>query len=176
MKKALIGLIILVTLIIGTYLYNYYTINYPVQTELNNDPRNSGINISTHYENYIDPNTLILDLKEFSGNKSQIDIFRALLQTAYALKADKFKSVKLQFQGEDKFIIPGSYFNEIGKGYADENPIYTIRTFPENILDLNGNKAYEPVEGGFLGVLNVQMDNFNDFTKKWYLSSYEKQP
>ena len=173
MKKILISLIALAVLIVGIYLYNYYRINYPVQTELNNDPRNSGINITTHYENYIEPNTLILDLKEFSGDKSKMDIFRTLLQTAYALKDDDFKSVNLQYQGKDKFIIPGSYFKELGKGYNDENQMYTIRTFPENILDLNGNKAYESVEGGFLGVLNAQMDNFNDFSKKWYASSYE---
>jgi len=172
-KKALISLIILTVLIIGIYLYNYCTINNPVQTELNSDPRNSGINISTHYENYIEPNTLILNLKEFSGDKSKTDIFRALLQTAEALKGQKFEYVILAYNGTNKFEFTGDYFKQLGDEYGHENVMYTLRTITENVLTLDGKKAYEPeYHSGLFGGLIGGMDNFSDFCDKWYMADY----
>jgi hypothetical protein len=103
-KKSFVGLIILVVLMAGTYLYNYI-IDYPVQKELNSDQRNSGININVHYENYVNRNTLIFNLKELPGDKSKIDVFRVLLQSAEALKENKFEFVKLAYRGTNKFEL-----------------------------------------------------------------------
>lgn len=172
-KKALIGLIILSVLIIGIYLYNYYTINNPVQTELNSDPRNSGINISTHYENYVEPNTLILDLKGFSGDKSKTDIFRVLLQSAEALKGQKFEYVKLAYNGKNKFEFTGTYFKQLGDEYNYQNAMYTLRTITKNVLTLDGKKAYDPeYHSGLFGGLISGVDNFSDFCDKWYMTDY----
>lgn len=44
-----------------------------------------------------------------------------------------------------------------------------MRTFPEHVLDMQGQPVYSEWTGGLLGVLNKQMEDFNDFNKKWYL-------
>jgi hypothetical protein len=175
MRNTLIALGIILIIIGGIYGYNHYSIDQLVQHELNSDERNSGIVFDAHYENYVQIDLLVLDLKKISGGKSNADIFRALWQSAYALKDDHFKTVKLEYQGDAKFIIPGDFFKSLGNEYNNENPIYVIRTFPENVLNLEGQHAYEAVYGGVLGVMEAEMDNFNDFAKKWYLNSYQAQ-
>lgn len=48
--------------------------------------------------------------------------------------------------------------------------MYTLRTFPENVMNLDETKAFGSVTGGLFGVLKAQMDQFSDFTKSWYLN------
>ena len=43
-------------------------------------------------------------------------------------------------------------------------------TFPENLKTTSGLSAYSQWEGGMLGVLNRQLEDFNDFHDKWYLN------
>jgi len=80
-----------------------------------------------------------------------------------------FDEVHLCYQGRHKFTIHGSYFSRIGREYTSQNPVYTMRTFPENLLTEDGRRAYPEWEGGIFGVLERQMQDFNDFHDKWYL-------
>lgn len=173
MKKVLFAAVII--LLIGglVYGYNYYTVNRPVQQELNSDERDSGIAFDAHYQNYVQLDVLVLNLKEISGEKTKVDVFRALWQSAFALKNREFKEVRLDYQGDARFILPGDYFNKLGNEYDNENPIYVIRTFPENVLNLDGQHAYQETTGGILGVMATEMDYFSDFSEKWYLKSFE---
>lgn len=45
--------------------------------------------------------------------------------------------------------------------------IYLIRTFPENVKNLDGSPAFSTWEGGLLGVTNRQMEDFNAFMRQW---------
>jgi hypothetical protein len=51
--------------------------------------------------------------------------------------------------------------------------MYTIRTFSDNLLNPSGERAY-PIRynSGLFGNLISGMDNFTDFSNKWYLDSY----
>ncbi|MDT3403277.1 hypothetical protein [Mucilaginibacter terrae] len=71
-------------------------------------------------------------------------------------------------RGTGKFKITGSYFKELGETYDSQNPIYTLRTFAENVSNMDGTKPYDSLEGGMLGVLAGEMDYFKDFSRKWY--------
>lgn len=77
--------------------------------------------------------------------------------------------VYLCYKGTPKFTISGSYFSRLGNEYSFQNPVYTMRTFPENLLTKDGLRAYPEWEGGIFGVLERQMQDFNDFHDKWYL-------
>jgi len=63
----------------------------------------------------------------------------------------------------------------LGKEYSWQNPVYTIRTFPENLINLDGSMAYPEWTGGWLRVTGKQMEDFNNFHKKWYLEDILKE-
>jgi hypothetical protein len=161
--------IVLIILVLIIYAFNYFQLQSNMDNVLKNDPRNNDIKVSVHYGYYINSSILIYDLKTISGDKSAADVFRVFLQFADSVKDKKIDSIELTYKGVPKFILPGEYFQTIGKEYSSQNPIYTIRTFPEKLLKTNGTKAYSQWSGGFIGVLTKQMNDFNDFNKKWYL-------
>ena len=82
----------------------------------------------------------------------------------------KFESVELSFRGHTEFKISGQYFKTLGVEYSSQNPIYTIRTFPEHLMTPDGGQAFPTWTGGWLGFLNKQMEDFNEVHKRWYLS------
>ena len=102
-------------------------------------------------------------------------MFRVLLQFAESVKDYNFEIVELAFRGNTKFKLGGVYFKQLGEEYSWQNPIYTARTFPENLINPDGSQAYGQWTGGWLGVLNEQMSDFNDFHDKWYLDDLIKE-
>lgn len=169
MKKLIWIVIAFAVLVGGVYLFNYLSLTKPVLKKMNFDHRNSGIEVDLHYKNYVMPNVLVFNLKDVSGDKAAADVFRVLLQTTAVFKEKDFDTIELAFKGISKFTLKGDYFKELGEEYETQNPVYTMRTFPENLEDMNGHAVYSEWTGGLLGVLNKQMDDFNDFHEKWYL-------
>ena len=149
--------------------YNYIMVIQPAQTKIQEDTRNEGISVNVHFKFYTIPTTLVYDLKSISTDKAAADVFRAFLQTSSALKDKMFVTVEISYKGQTKYFIKGDYFSKLGTEFGDQNPMYTIRTFPENLFKTNGEAAYQQWTGGALGVLGKQMEDFNDFTKNWYL-------
>lgn len=167
--KKLLGFTLIVILLFGIiYLFNFLSLNQPTQNHTKSDSRNIGINFELHYKAYIFPNILIFNLKDVSSENSSADVFRVFLQVASSLKDKKFKTVELSFKGNSKFILQGDYFEQIGIEFGDQNPIYTMRTFPEHLYDMNGQLAYSEWSGGIIGVMNKQLEDLNDFHNKWY--------
>ena len=171
MKKIIWTLASFIVAVFGIYFFNYFTLTKPVLEDTSKDVRNNGIEIGLHYKNYISTETLIFDLKKIPADKVIADVFRVLLQTSSVLKDKKFENVELSYNGESKFMLKGDYFSELGKEYEEQNPMYTMRTFPEHIYDMNGKTVYTAWDGGVLGVLTNQIEDFKDFNSKWYLEN-----
>jgi hypothetical protein len=149
--------------------WNYIAVSRPAGDAVRADPRNHSVKIRTHFRFYLDRTTLIFDLRSVSLTTSPADVFRIFLQTASALKARRFERVELAHRGSTKFIIRGDYFRQVGNEYGRQNPIYTIRTFPEHVYRLDGTAAYPSWSGGWIGVMNRQMEDFADVHRTWYL-------
>ena len=132
------------------------------------DPRNEGIEVNVYAEE--SASILIYDLRGVSDKNSMADVFRVFLQFADKTKEVKYKTIKLAFRNKIKFIIEGEYFQKLGREHSVQNPVYTIRTFPEHLLFPDGKRAYSSWTGGLIGVAQKQMEDFNDFHKKWYLN------
>lgn len=164
--------IILILLLLPIFISGCIDSN--LQSKMNdvikNDTRNSGIDVSV----YTKGSTLVYDLRSVSKDKSMLDIFRVLLQFSEKVKDDKFEAVELSYDGNTKFKMNGDYFKKLGEEYSSQNPLYTIRTFPENLLNPDGTDAYSKWTGGLFGVLQKQMEDFTDFHKKWYLNDMIK--
>lgn len=136
---------------------------------LDSDPRNKGIAVSIHFGKYINPSELVFDLRDVSGSNSPADVSRVLLQYAETLKAKEFGRIILAYRGTHKFQLKGSYFRTLGEEYRTQNPVYTMRTFPENVYELDGTAAFGKWTGGLLGVFGKQVEDFSELHKRWYL-------
>jgi hypothetical protein len=171
MNKKIIGTCGVFAAVLATIFgMNYMTLQNPMSEVLDVDPRNKGIIVSVHFGKYINPSELVIDLKDVSGSNSPADVSRVLLQYADALKIKEFEKVILAYRGTEKFQLKGSYFRTLGEEYGTQNPVYIMRTFPENVYGLDGTAAFETWTGGLLGVVGKQMEDFNEFHKRWYLA------
>lgn len=172
MRKLVLIFGIFMVAAIGIFLFNFLSLQMPVAKEINEDPRNIGINVCVHLKYYMMPNKLVYDIRKIAPEASRLDVFRAFLQSASALQEKDFNTVFLSSQGNHKFFIEGVYFKELGKEYELQNPIYTSRMFPENLFSLLGEKAYSEWSGGLLGVVTAQMDDFLDACDEWFFNDF----
>jgi hypothetical protein len=169
MKKITSGVIVFCIIGAAVLSFNYVKVSRPLSEVLESDSRNSGINMQAHYLYYVQPKVLVIDVRHISLDKSAADVFRVLLQYASELKEKSFDYVLLQSHGKTKFSLEGDYFKNIGEEYLAQNPVYTMRTFTENVYTPAGEKAFGTWTGGFLGVLNKQLEDFAEFHRKWYV-------
>jgi len=146
---------------------NYLPLQPEMQEVIKGDPRNNGVEVSVRYNRSI----LVYDLKAVGPTNSMVDVFRVLVQFAQAIKSRDVKSVELAFRGRTKFVLNGEYFKKLGEEYSWQNPVYTMRTFTENVFMPDGSRAYPTWTGGLLGVAGKQVEQFDDFHKQWYLKS-----
>jgi hypothetical protein len=177
-KRSLRAIVILalpILLVVCTiYGYNYVRLQSEVNKVVSLDSRNDGIGVSVHYAYYVDFSTLVYDLRSVSGGKSMTDVFRVFLQFSEKMQSQRFTEVELMYKGKVKFTIAGDYFQTLGNEYSFQNPVYTMRSFPENLKNPDGTRAYAEWSGGILGVALKQMEDFNDFHKRWYLDDFSK--
>jgi hypothetical protein len=138
-----------------------------MNTVLKADPRNSGVAVSVQTRS--NQSVLVYDLRAVALTKSMADVFRVFLQFAQTEKSRQFKSVELAFRGHPRFLIDGKYFKELGEEFGTQNPVYTMRTFPENLSKPDGSRAYPTWNGGLIGVVGKQTEDFNDFHRQWWM-------
>jgi hypothetical protein len=147
-----------------------------VDRAIESDARNNGIKVSAYYRDAFGNSVIVFDLQDVSGSKSRLDVFRLLLDFADEIQEEHCEWVELAYRGETKFKVEGYYFRQLGRERSVQNPANTIRTFPENLKTPSGGRAYPEWTGGLLGVLNKQMEDFNDFHDKWYLDDLRYRP
>jgi len=105
LRNSLAALVLLCLLV---WTGNLVLIGLPVSTELGSDSRNESYHLSAHYRFYIDPTTLVLNLRSVD-QAAPIDLFRGLLQAAKALheKGRSFSQVILARGGKPLFTMDG---------------------------------------------------------------------
>ncbi len=160
--------------ILGIAGANYFLVQRSAESVLKSDKRNDGIDVFAHYEYFVIPSVLVIDLRKVSDQNSPADVTRVLLQFAQTQKSKTYSQVKLAHRGKVKFILKGDYFQTLGVEFGDQNPVYSMRTFPGNVYLLDGTAAFGTWTGGMLGVLGKQMEDFNEFHTRWYVSDLAK--
>ncbi|WP_425990593.1 hypothetical protein [Brevundimonas sp. TWP2-3-2] len=143
------------------------TVWIPVAQALGDDNRNDGFGIHAYRTALIHPRDITLDLMSVD-QVATIDLARGLFQSAAALKDREFGQITLARAGKPVFVMSGADFKTLGKSFAaGENPIYLVRTLPEKLSLPNGQEAFGTWSGGWLGVLNGQMQDVNSFGPAW---------
>lgn len=153
------------------WAWNFTSLQGPLDKVLASDARNKGIEARAHFHNFMNPDILVFDIRNVASTNSPADVSRVLLQFSSALKERGFDSVVLASRGSERFKLTGIFFATLGREYGFQNPIYTLRTLPENVLNMNGTPAFPTWTGGMLGVTGKQIDDLNEFHKRWWISS-----
>ncbi|NLH81146.1 MAG: hypothetical protein GX458_09945 [Phyllobacteriaceae bacterium] len=153
---------------VATVAANLFLVTLPAFERLSADPRNAKILIVPHLRWGIDPTTLVIDLWRVDGTAAMVDVDRCLLDVAAALKDRDFTRVELAHRTSVRFQMSGSYFKTLGTERDWQNPVYTMRTMPENMQTPDGLPAFERWSGGMLGVLGKQIDDHNALHRRWY--------
>ena len=166
MKK--LPLILLCLPLFFTSCSNFLNCNYNNLNEvlIEKDFRNKGIEISVCKVD----DKIIIDMLSINSDKSRSDVFRYILQVAEELKEESFERIEFACKGQVKFYITGKYFKKLGDEYGWQNVVYTNRTFPENVKNIDGTYAFSSWTGGALGVLNKQLDDQLEFHNQWYIN------
>ncbi len=171
-SRTLIGIAVVVVLALvfcGILAFNYFSVEQPLHHVLSRDSRNQVVTASAYYDELVDWNTLVFDIKDLSGSAKEIDVLRTFLEYAQAMKGGHFAKVILACRGKKKFTLDGNYFQQLGQGYEHQNPMYTIRTFPTHLTAMDGSKPFTEYVGGVLGVLGKEMEQFTEFNDQWYI-------
>ena len=139
----------------------------PVSQALGQDDRNGGFGMHAYRSAFVHPSDITLDLVTIDSIAT-VDLARGLFQSAEALKDREFGKVTLARGGKTVFVMSGADFKALGLDVAaGENPIYLIRTLPEKLMLADGRPAFGSWSGGWLGVLNKQMEDVNAFGPAW---------
>ena len=131
------------------------------------DPRNAKVDFSLKGSG----DDLHVCVDGIEPEASPMDVFRVFAQTAAQFKEQAFAKVFLCFRGMDKFVLDGVEFQTIGTEYGTQNPVYTVRTFPEKLTTMTGEKAFPARAGGVLYLVRVQMEDFGELNKAWYIDA-----
>lgn len=171
--SVLLGLILLAGCVVGgVWMYNETTLQKPLQRVLIADTRNHGVSMRARFDGWIDFHTVVIDLTDVAGDSSQMDVFRVLLEYANQQKDNQYQRIILAAYGEKKLVVPGDYFQQLGREYDTQNPVYTIRTFSHHVSTMDGTKPFPAPDGGLLWVLKEEMEQFNELNKRWYLDDF----
>lgn len=150
----------------GLIAYNL-TVWAPVATVLGRDDRNAVTSVHVYRSWLIHPRDITVDLVAADG-AATIDLTRALFQAAEALKGREFGRVILARQGKPMFMMEGAAFAQLGQEYSSgQNPVYLIRTLPEQLYLPDGTAAFGSWTGGWLGVFGRQIEDVNSFGQAW---------
>ncbi|WP_141243972.1 hypothetical protein [Sphingomonas lenta] len=164
----LLAIPLFIAALVGLSLYFYNrSVSAPVAAALAGE---TGAETIVRRAGWISSREIVFDVKSADGEIAMVDMLRRLLKSAEALKEREFDKVYLAYKGKDKFYLEGAYFKKLGEEREWQNPVYTMRTLPENVRNLDGSPAFETWEGGWLGVTGKQMEDAGEFQKQWWVN------
>lgn len=164
---SLLAVVVAIGVVIG--IANFLLVAQPVQQQLQADPRNHGVSLTARYASYVDPRTLVLDLRAVR-DAAPADLFRTVLQSAHAFhqRDQRFERVVLARSGKPVFVMEGRVFATLGAEFgADDNPLSLVRTLPSHLLRPSGVAAFGTWEGGLLGVSIKQLEDASEAARQW---------
>ena len=128
------------------------------------------VTIAAYYQMGVVPDVIVFDLWELGYGESAASVLGRFFAFAEEMKDREFREVHLAHRGKTKFVLRGRDFREIGRDHAFQNPVYTIRTFPEKLYTPSGRPAFSTWTGGMIGVLGAQMNDINEVADDWFLN------
>lgn len=143
-RRWIVGLLVLVLLVWGMNAFLY---SRPASVALAADPHTSGMALAAHLRYYLDPTTLILDLKR-ANVADPVDLFRGLLRAVK--KADDATwipaTVVLLRSGTPVYTIAGADISRLAYEFSiARNPNSVVIQLPGK-LRLPGGGPLPPMQ------------------------------
>lgn len=158
-----------ILLIVIIFITNYSRLTLPASSVADDD-----MSVISYYRYGVVPDVIVYDILDVGLSASQAGVIGGFFRYAEKLKDRDFSKVILSYRGSPKFFLRGEYFKQIGLELSYQNPIYTLRTFPEKLETPDGVRAFDTWTGGALGVLNAQLEDVNEMGRQWYLYDMAK--
>jgi len=158
-------IVLLCLLLAGVVGANHFQLNRHAQQAL----KSTSVDVLAYYRYGVLPDTIVYDLRDVGGTASTAEIMGNFMRFAEALKDRRFSEIHLAWRGETRFVLGGRDFRTIGAELSWQNPIYTLRTFPEKLKTPQGLSAFSSWSGGMLGVTAAQMEDLNRMAERWFL-------
>lgn len=170
-KPLIKWLLVIAALVVGLVGWNA-PVYLPVSSALADE---SDASVIAYRRWLVSPSEIVIDIRSVEGTQSMAGMDRMLFKAAEALQGRSYDKVALAWRGETRFLMDGLYFQEIGVTRQTQNPIYTMRTMQEHLVNPDGSPAFGTWTGGWLGVLGKQLDDHNEFHQRWWLRNAVKQ-
>jgi hypothetical protein len=134
----------LALIVAALWAANVVLIAHPVRDALAADSATAGVRLSARFQWYVDPTTLVLDLRAADPAAPQA-AFRALLVTAVAMRQEQrtFGRVVLARAGTPVYVLSGDDFQVLAAQFASGgNPFDVLRSIPPLLRGTAGSSAF----------------------------------
>lgn len=128
-----------------------------------------GVTVVAYRRWLVAPNQIVFDVWRLGDEASMAQVDRMLFRTADALANRRYNTIILAARGEARFQLDGDHFQQIGREWPEQNPIYLMRTLAEHVQTMDGKPAFGTWTGGWLGVLGRQMEDHQNLHREWYI-------
>lgn len=142
-RRTIVSIALLAGLVWGA---NHLLVGRPVGAALASDPRTAGIGMVGHLDHYVNPTTLVLDLRNPVVTDTS-DLLRGVLVVARDLVSLRMLDrVVLARAGTPVYALSGDDFRRIGHDFTIvRNPVVVLREL-SNALRLPGGQKPPPVD------------------------------
>jgi len=149
--KTVFGLALLVALVYGA---NEMLLDRPVQATLAGDARTAPMGVRAHFDRWLNPTTLVLDLQR-PGVTDTADLLRGLLALGRDLNhLTLLNEVVLARNGTPVFTLSGDDFRKHGHDFwVARNQVVALRAFVETLRLPDGTKP--------------TLEDFGDAARRW---------
>jgi hypothetical protein len=123
---------------------NFFLVRQPVGAALAADTAAARLRLTARFQWYLDPTTLVLDLREADPAAPE-QTFHGLLVAADAMRREEgtFARVVLARAGRPVYVLSGDDFRALGSAFASaRNPLDVLRTIPPMLRGTLGSDAF----------------------------------
>ena len=126
------------------------------------------VEADVYYDGMFGSDVVVFDLKDgglYSARR--IDPVHLFLQFASKLDQDSVRRVILARSGRHVFFLYTSDLRRLADSYDGGGRVWAFNHLPESCHTMSGLRAYGEWSGGWLGVLQKQTEDLNDFIETW---------
>jgi hypothetical protein len=165
-RRTVAGAVILVALVWGA---NALLFGRPVASALAADSAAARVRIAAHLHYYVDPLTLVLDLRQADAAAPERAFYGLLVAAAALHTADLgFRRIILTRGGHASFIIAGDDFDRLGAEFTGRgNPLVWAWKVPEKLRGPGGSAALGPFAGPLPPLLGLRAPDAAAAARRW---------
>lgn len=110
---------------------------------------------------------IVFDVWSLDGDSRLIDPLHLLMQFGHTIKDSSIDHLSIASGGKEVYRLEKSDLDELAREYDSGARIWAFSHWPERLRTPSGERAFESWSGGFLGVMEGQMNDLNEGLSTW---------